>query len=397
MKKMYKGISEKMSGITLIALIVTVIVLIIIAGISMAMIRANNGIISNSMESRYSTLIASFEEKVRLAHLNLRAEIRTNSIHSEGYIATTEENMKNIAKEVAKELGTTEIRAGDGNNSISTESYTVGYYTDVIGNSSTDGKGYIIIWYTDNTLRSSLNRDKAISKFNLIDTTKNKSQNEAVLVSVIHVENYSTKISKIGLSSFKDSKKDINLEKYMYTTVSKYFIFDTEKNELWMEKDISFEGNDYIDTGIVLFDEANSNKNFEISFKISDVASTQVNQATIINMMYENESINYPGLAFRVVGGNNSRVELVSNGNSAVKKTKVWNVNDVKNKLIKISRIDGIIYYSIDNNVKTKFVDFSSLSKFNTQITIGSSLDVNGNPWRFFNGTISELELKLTD
>ena len=61
---------KKMSaGITLIALVVTVIVLLILAGISVSMITGNNGIILNAVKVKEQTEVANEKELIVAASI----------------------------------------------------------------------------------------------------------------------------------------------------------------------------------------------------------------------------------------------------------------------------------------------------------------------------------------
>ena len=53
-------------AITLIALVVTVVVLLILAGVSIAMLTGNNGILTQSMKAKISTELASYKEELDL-------------------------------------------------------------------------------------------------------------------------------------------------------------------------------------------------------------------------------------------------------------------------------------------------------------------------------------------
>lgn len=55
------------AGITLIALVITIIVLLILAGISIAMLTGSNGILTKANESDYVTIRAEAEERINLA------------------------------------------------------------------------------------------------------------------------------------------------------------------------------------------------------------------------------------------------------------------------------------------------------------------------------------------
>ena len=69
MKEKLKG----RKGITLIALVITIIVLLILAGVSIAMLTGENGILNQAQEAKEQTEYKSAEEKVKLAIMGARA------------------------------------------------------------------------------------------------------------------------------------------------------------------------------------------------------------------------------------------------------------------------------------------------------------------------------------
>ena len=224
------NIKNKVSGITLIALVVTIIVLLILAGVAIAMLRGDNGILTKTTEAKYLNGIAQFDEQTKLASMAVRTSIEANKVSTPGYIATTAENLQQLATEVAKELGVTAVDAKNNTGNLavkaSTDGYTVAYYLDKEGNTSQDGNGYIVIWYTDNSLRSSIDMDN-LSQYGLniisklsTDETENKKliKNQATLVCVIHVENYKAELSDKGITSLSDADIDITKEKFKDTT-----------------------------------------------------------------------------------------------------------------------------------------------------------------------------------
>ena len=84
---------QEISGITLIALVVTIIVLLILAGVSISMLTGQNGILNRVAEAKEKTGIAQSEEKVKLAVMaaiadgngtltieNLKKELANNGI-----------------------------------------------------------------------------------------------------------------------------------------------------------------------------------------------------------------------------------------------------------------------------------------------------------------------------
>ena len=58
---------KKKNGITLIALVVTIIVLLILAGVSISMLTGQNGILNRAAEAKEKTEIASKDERRKLA------------------------------------------------------------------------------------------------------------------------------------------------------------------------------------------------------------------------------------------------------------------------------------------------------------------------------------------
>ena len=60
-------------GITLIALVITIIVLLILAGVSIAMLTGQNGILSRATEASSETKVEQAEEAVKLAVANFIA------------------------------------------------------------------------------------------------------------------------------------------------------------------------------------------------------------------------------------------------------------------------------------------------------------------------------------
>ena len=67
---MLKLKTNKTSGITLIALVVTIIVLLILAGISIMMLSGNNGILQRASDAKEETIIGQEKEQVELAYVS---------------------------------------------------------------------------------------------------------------------------------------------------------------------------------------------------------------------------------------------------------------------------------------------------------------------------------------
>ena len=65
-----KGKARKTKGITLIALVITIIVLLILAGVSISMLTSDNGIIKQAQNAKEETEIASEKEAIQLTMIN---------------------------------------------------------------------------------------------------------------------------------------------------------------------------------------------------------------------------------------------------------------------------------------------------------------------------------------
>ena len=68
-------------GITLIALVITIIVLLILAGVSIAMLTSDNGIITNAQKSKISTTFSTYKEEVEL-YKNSKITENTNFLEN---------------------------------------------------------------------------------------------------------------------------------------------------------------------------------------------------------------------------------------------------------------------------------------------------------------------------
>ncbi len=73
-------------GITLISLVITIIVMLILAGISIAMLTGENGILSKAAKAREETQIKAYEDKIRLAitEENMKQEQKSEKEKLEG-------------------------------------------------------------------------------------------------------------------------------------------------------------------------------------------------------------------------------------------------------------------------------------------------------------------------
>ena len=66
MKQKFKKMAKERRGVTLIALVITIIVLLILAGVTIAMLTGDNGIISKAMQAKNKTEEARKTEEAGL-------------------------------------------------------------------------------------------------------------------------------------------------------------------------------------------------------------------------------------------------------------------------------------------------------------------------------------------
>ena len=95
---------ESNAAITLIALIITIIVLLILAGVTLNMVMGENGLFGKANNAKNKTEVAQYEEELRMCVLELQTDAATNGT------TFNMETIKNKFVEKVKELeNTTEI------------------------------------------------------------------------------------------------------------------------------------------------------------------------------------------------------------------------------------------------------------------------------------------------
>ena len=89
--------NRQANGITLIALVVTIVVLLILAGVSISMLGGENGIITQAQNAKEETDIADEKEKVQLAVTSAKGETNWGEI--------TEENLRTELDKIVGDTG----------------------------------------------------------------------------------------------------------------------------------------------------------------------------------------------------------------------------------------------------------------------------------------------------
>ncbi len=89
--------TENIKGITLIALVITIIVLLIFAGVGIAMLTGQNGILTQAQKAKQATELKSAEEKVKLAIIATRSQSKTGALDADKLIAEITNNYGGVA------------------------------------------------------------------------------------------------------------------------------------------------------------------------------------------------------------------------------------------------------------------------------------------------------------
>ena len=109
-------------GITLIALVVTIVVLLILAGTSIAMLSGETGIISNAQRAKMGNKEGEVISRMDFAYDTVKTQIVVDSSLGTTYDATTAENMAKFEKLVLTELGIS--ASGNNGYTVTTDSTT---------------------------------------------------------------------------------------------------------------------------------------------------------------------------------------------------------------------------------------------------------------------------------
>lgn len=102
---------KKQNGITLIALVITIVVLLILAGVSMAMVLRDNGILSKAKESQTAMKDATVKEYIgnAIAYVETEALTTSATVTDAWYKAEgSGDGATKFASDMAKQNGITE-------------------------------------------------------------------------------------------------------------------------------------------------------------------------------------------------------------------------------------------------------------------------------------------------
>lgn len=150
---------------------------------------------------------------------------------------------------------------------------------------------------------------------------------------------------------------------------------------------LTFDGTNYVDTGVALFSSSNINRDFEVIVNVASTSWTS-NQETIFAAMYEVRP--WPGFVFR---RNSSYNQFQVAATADVVQIPTGSIigHDFH-----IARINSLYYYWFDDDSNSK-VDFTSVvdaTPFEQTATFGAGMQSNGTPFRYWRGTIRYAKIK---
>ena len=153
-----------------------------------------------------------------------------------------------------------------------------------------------------------------------------------------------------------------------------------------------YEDNNYIDTGVYLFDEDTYQEDFELTFELDDyVTSQQIDsQVTIFNAFKERNGLGYGMLLRR----NKDKFELIMRDGNGI--NKMINLNVVNPMFVRIVRKNNHMCYSINDSNLIYVDNFENFGEpFDIPVTFGGSIDKYGEPFRFIKGTLSDMTINM--
>ena len=81
------------NGITLIALVITIVILLILAGVTIATLKGDNGILTKASEAEIMTIIGAVKEEIDLERINYRInqdrDMLLEDLYAEGKVKRT--------------------------------------------------------------------------------------------------------------------------------------------------------------------------------------------------------------------------------------------------------------------------------------------------------------------
>ena len=278
---------KKNKGITLVALVITIIILLILAGVSISTLTGQNGILKRVTEAKNTTEVASEKEGIQMA-------VTTSQMASANYTS------------IKKDVLQSELNSYFGKEKTTLEDNKDGSYTVTMNNSkrkyTIEDDGSII--------------EGVYDKWNGTDSKEptEKTSNEIHIYTVAELKWIADKVNNDGntfegYTIYLENNLDLGARETGET-------WENTENEalkwtaIGKQKDsplkATFEGNNHIIKGVYINDETNFNGIFGIS-------------SSILNLTVKNSYIKGGSCSGTVVGGVRSgTIENCHNINSTI-------------------------------------------------------------------------------
>ena len=222
-------------------------------------------------------------------------------------------------------------------------------------------------------------------------------------------------VDRHDINTLKDIITNTNLEGYKQIPDASRFeheVFNQDGETEFSGTNKYFIAKDENNEQIRLFSADNVDRNFLISFNVVSVndpgGKIEKNSApTLIGSMDENSSGNkkngkgfYPGFNVKLFTdpSDNKNKILVESNSYDKDDGDVYAPEDVRN--IRILRLNRILYYSFDGKKFIKINDYSDpekLNPFDAPVVFGAGLNSKGQPYRYFDGILSDISIKFID
>ena len=176
-------------------------------------------------------------------------------------------------------------------------------------------------------------------------------------------------LSLKGINNFSCGIKNDMIVKYWNHKLS------DSTNIAYEAENLTFDGTNYIDTGVYLFSEKNIDRDFEVV--IEDLYGSTTSNNTIVCAKYNSTAIGF-------------LIRLYSIKDTSFNGTIFMKSNNHNN--ITIKRVNGVI--TIDGEIITNpTVQFTN-TVHNHPLVLGCALQDNGTPYRYATGTIGHITVK---
>ena len=173
-------------------------------------------------------------------------------------------------------------------------------------------------------------------------------------------------------------------------------------NKIYYSNDgpVVFDGNNYINTEVMLFNKENAKKDFIVTFTVDEYTgynptNNKDKRASIFAAMNEND----PYLGAQFFHDDDYYYVNVNSSANSPDRVKDPNTGYVTGEKVIFKRENGIVYYSYDDGVTYhSTVNFSSFTDyFDYPATFGAGLDNHKLPWRYMIGTLSDMSVEVIE